>query len=631
MVLPANQNQSHLDNGDVEDKLKTTFLNSESEDDEEAKFDSAKESFLALDAYKRTRTYGNNPSALEVPPPSSNGDDYQMIMNETFHHDDEESIATVGFDIDNDLFQMDDLFLMDDDDDNNNYAEAKLDDGDEDVSSIKTEMKDEDLNNNNNDDDNVNGDINEKGENDSDNDDEQVVHDQTQDVEQNDGIGQEDNTNGNESAVVQKEENASIDERDVDEDNDLPIENDDTTDASSEKESTAPEDKEDDNKNDDSFSLTQEDKIIKEGDNSSSQEAMNSNVSDAEPDTNDEAMDRLSSRELKKKIRHLFYSLSKEEKKSLSVKQFKRTLENIIGMKLDSDEKEMMKELVGSLFDAENSSDESDNDDEDDEEEEQSSTESDYDEPSTRSKGKKKSPKSKKVKAGDGSAKFHSPLTRSQTKPRKPRKPSHLKIHEEMRRKKLLAEAKVRDEELQSAAAQKMNEEDMKRAQLIAKKFDTNTEEARIKRMEDRIGLLEKLKQKRLDLLSVEQRSLMDNDDEDNEKLSSLASHGNVGGGTKLQVTTASSNSDNSSEESSDEDDDFELEIIKKVPKTAITRRKSPTSVLDMFGLKSNPAKVIKNQKQSTIVASSLTNPRAALRNALRAKQFESGNRWLAK
>ena len=82
------------------------------------------------------------------------------------------------------------------------------------------------------------------------------------------------------------------------------------------------------------------------------------------------------------------------------------------------------------------------------------------------------------------------------------KKPSHVRIHAEMLRKRRIEELKVRNEELQL----KQSKEGQQRAEQIAAKFETNTEELRLKRLEDRLDLLQKLDQKRIKVVSVERR-----------------------------------------------------------------------------------------------------------------------------
>jgi hypothetical protein len=211
----------------------------------------------------------------------------------------------------------------------------------------------------------------------------------------------------------------------------------------------------------------------------------------------------------------------------------------------------------------------------------------------------------------------------------KQRKPSYVKIHHEMMRKRQIAEAKVRAEELQDQTQKKLSEEDRKRAELIAKKFETDNEEIRIKRMEDRIGLLSKLEQKRLMILKEEEDMDM--------VLVSLKQ--NIPSDTI--VPTQVDESEDAESESDDDDSDDELDIIDQKTKISRevnvsfkqhdsqlpdpSRKSSPKSVLAYFVVAGN------NQTENSTKRRQFANPRVALRNALKAKQFENGNLWLAK
>ena len=58
--------------------------------------------------------------------------------------------------------------------------------------------------------------------------------------------------------------------------------------------------------------------------------------------------------------------------------------------------------------------------------------------------------------------------------------PSHMKTHHQMLRKWQLVKAKIRTEEIQAEKIQKVDEEDRKRHKMIAQRFDTNSEKARV-------------------------------------------------------------------------------------------------------------------------------------------------------
>ena len=632
---------------------------------ERGEIDSKNASALdALKAYKKNRVYGRvsststpsdattstsptipvSISASTEDREKEEGDDKisetktDMTSDETIQDEnDEDSIATV---------QMDqDLFRMEDDDNEN-----------DETNSVKTESKIEN---------------NESLEVD---DDEMLVLDQTQtctqtlsqeedeysiNISNNDG---EDDSKGVSDVAETSDETPRIGRRkkkypmgkhvksNESKGETITIETDSKKTAVEEKQADAVEDEDEDV---DTFSLTQDQDtqdVNKETEEIEQQHETEVKLSKEENDSSSAIHHEpvsLSKRELRKMVRDVYVQYP--DKESMTFRQFRNALKTAKNVTLDKQQRKMVKEELANLMNQDSDSD-PELEDARGEDEEHSSTESDYEEPATKTKKKNKSSKKKnritrqeEGNEDENDSKSISPSRR--TRPKKTRRtPSHLKIHHEMRRKKVLAEARIRAEEMQAAKNKKLNEEDQKRAQLIAKKFDTNTEEARVQRMEDRIGLLGRLKQKRLDLLAVRGDSNDVNDEqdenEDNKKLSFLSSMNKM---DKDDIIVDDGQNDRSSseEESSDDEDDgdVELEIIGKSTNTEMKsainplRKSSPTSVLDIFGLKaqSSNSKHPSTKKQNNIVAASFSNPRAALRNALRAKQFESGNMWLAK
>ena len=271
--------------------------------------------------------------------------------------------------------------------------------------------------------------------------------------------------------------------------------------------------------------------------------------------------------------------------------------------------------------------------------------------------------------------------TPSSRKNRK-RQPSHLKIHHEMLRKRQLEEQRLRAE-----AAGKEAEE------AIARKFQTDTEESRIQRRRDRVGLLGKLQARRFDLIKN-----CEVDESDNVPLSSLgkpskgeaaeAEAGEVkkeGDAKVVPRLTASSaanisdessddddaddkvdaaqgqeqkeqqdatkkadakpkranviddsssdedSDDDGSDEDSDDDDQMELEIVTKAAGASPAEEPSApspskaSSALDILAGKKKPA------RRAPVVKKAMAPGRATLRNALRAKQVQAGNKWLAR
>jgi len=215
------------------------------------------------------------------------------------------------------------------------------------------------------------------------------------------------------------------------------------------------------------------------------------------------------------------------------------------------------------------------------------------------------------------------------------KKPSHVRIHAEMLRKRRIEELRVRNEELQV----KQSKEDQKRAEQIAAKFETDTDELRLKRLEDRLDLLQKLDQKRIRVISDEAKG------EGKAPKVNLEETAKLMANDDNQVPSAAK-----TEDSDDSDDDFELEIVgkdepsattKPFPKVAtagppVVAKSSAISMLDMVGgLKPS------DKKSKRVISLTADRPqaspgksmtaRAALRNSLRAKQRKGANMWLAR
>jgi len=374
-----------------------------------------------------------------------------------------------------------------------------------------------------------------------------------------------------------------------------------------------------------------------------------------------------SGRDLRKVVRQIFQQFP--DKNKITIKQFRKLVEKKCGVKLDKDNKKAFKNdlifLMNSDEDYEGSDDDGNqfNEFSDYEDDEQEKLVKKRRTRKGRKKNKTSTSKQDEDDTDSDTSERSSHVKRSKRSPKGSRKPSHLKIHLEMRRKKQLEEDRVRSEELKAAHQQKVSEEDRKRAEMIAQKFETNTEEARIQRIEDRIGLLGRLDEKRLITLA----SFDDESDEEDEdvKLSVLASqniedkyhnlvsshHIDSEGDNKANDGQDKRNYENEDEDNSGDDDesDDELElVVTKTQKISTqrtspgelqvvgnkTKNNSPNSVLNYFGCMAkssdksslNEAKLVAAKKKT-----SFANPRLALRNALRHKQFEKGNKWLAR
>ncbi|KAI2505893.1 hypothetical protein MHU86_8492 [Fragilaria crotonensis] len=204
----------------------------------------------------------------------------------------------------------------------------------------------------------------------------------------------------------------------------------------------------------------------------------------------------------------------------------------------------------------------------------------------------------------------------------KAKKPSATRIHAEMLRKKRMDELRVRQEELQM----QQNKEDQERAEQIAARFNTNTEELKLKRLEDRLDLLQKLDQKRIQVVTGE----------------------NIlpkGAEVEKGVPPAAFTSD------SDSDSDMELEIVDRVHQETVestaTEKSNGTTGSDaqlkalsiLTRISSAHASVVEKKQisWSEVALSVQSSPgkslsaRASLRRTLLSKQRKMGNLWLAR
>ena len=242
---------------------------------------------------------------------------------------------------------------------------------------------------------------------------------------------------------------------------------------------------------------------------------------------------------------------------------------------------------------------------------------SDFEEEAKKAPKKKRKPSTKRISTRKGASK----------------KPSHVRIHAEMLRKRRIEELRVRNEELQL----KQSKEDQQRAEQIAAKFETNTDELRLKRLEDRLDLLQKLDQKRIRVISDETKSEVPKEEKREEWMSAQRAD-------KVPSPVPP--------EDSDSDDDFELEIVgndeassskrhlSKMKSTGppVVTKSSAISMLDMVcGLMPTDKKPqltglvsLTADRPQASPGKSMT-ARAALRNRLRAKQRKGANTWLAR
>jgi hypothetical protein len=192
-------------------------------------------------------------------------------------------------------------------------------------------------------------------------------------------------------------------------------------------------------------------------------------------------------------------------------------------------------------------------------------------------------------------------------------------------RKRQLQQQKVLQEEMQQAEQRKISQADRERAEAIAKKFQTDSEELRLKRAQERLGLIDALVQKRLMLLNSDgEDSSDDNANSEDESSEDESSE------DELEIVGMDSKPTDNYEADSEEEEE-ELSKDKTSPKgikriVASPKKNSPQSIIAFFS--HSTSNYNNNQTGRNKV---VKNPRALLKHALKAKQFENGNKWLAR
>lgn len=188
---------------------------------------------------------------------------------------------------------------------------------------------------------------------------------------------------------------------------------------------------------------------------------------------------------------------------------------------------------------------------------------------------------------------------------------SALRIQAEQLRKKRMQELRVRNEELQYES------KDQERAEQIAAKFETQTDDQLRERLSKRVNLWQKLDKKRWNVLQAQP----------NIKLESTETAETI----KLETVTAEEDEKEVVKEvdsSTDSDSDDDLEIIGET-KTLMVAQSSPKparkDVLSLLELSS--PKLADHRKEPTI---SPNRTLATLKRQLRSKHQKMGNLWLA-
>ncbi len=188
---------------------------------------------------------------------------------------------------------------------------------------------------------------------------------------------------------------------------------------------------------------------------------------------------------------------------------------------------------------------------------------------------------------------------------------SALRIQAEQLRKKRMQELRVRNEELQYES------KDQERAEQIAAKFETQTDDQLRERLSNRVNLWQKLDQKRWNVL----QALPIIKPEPAETVESKKSEAN-------QVDDAPDKVSDDDDHSIDSDSDDDLEITGPT-KTLMVARDSPKKakkdILSLLELSS--PKLADHRKEPTI---SPNRSLANLKRQLKSKHQKMGNLWLA-
>jgi hypothetical protein len=280
---------------------------------------------------------------------------------------------------------------------------------------------------------------------------------------------------------------------------------------------------------------------------------------------------------------------------------------------------------------------ESDGDDRDDEKEEEEDSvgevdssddevdeSSDYEEdqkPNHSKEWKRRVPVTPKQHSTDTS---HAKSSRSSSLRKKKVNPktSAVRKHAEKLRQRRMQELRVRNEELQLEEDQR-SAQDQERAVQIAQKFDTNTDELKLLRVQHRLDLLQKLDQTRVRVLQTS-----------NTLVTTTAPR--TGDVHETTVAEDSTTPVGSETDKDDSDEDSELEIVgasETSPK--LWKHPPPRPTNDLLGDLLNRADDANNAMHPPLrtrkPAASPGSARAALKVRLVAQRRRMGNLWLAR
>ena len=234
-----------------------------------------------------------------------------------------------------------------------------------------------------------------------------------------------------------------------------------------------------------------------------------------------------------------------------------------------------------------------------------------------------------------------------------------------LRQKKRAEELKVRNEEMQLD----QTKEDEERQEAIAAKFETNTDELRLKRLEDRLDLLQRLDETRISVVAETSATPPRSNRKSEEKCPKEGTGDDVGivesekngganangiaGKNETTIASSESSSSDSDDESSSDEEDLVIVGMKKpfkplkpllnhLPSRCLqlldeigSPRKNKKAGRPKFAgarrTNASSANTSKSEKSMILSPNRSIGARFALRNALMQKQRKQGNRWLAR
>lgn len=185
-------------------------------------------------------------------------------------------------------------------------------------------------------------------------------------------------------------------------------------------------------------------------------------------------------------------------------------------------------------------------------------------------------------------------------------------------REKKMEDEKVRNEELSGAAEIKIHDEDLRRQEAIAARFETGQEEAKVLREKNRRCLLKQLLMKKHTVLAIGEDDARPESFIKDENYDLSAMKENTHSQDLDDASTASS-----SGSESDDSTDGELELILPPRYSFVDNILNPSSFKGTSNF--NVASCFPNQTKCSTVS------REGLRKSLKCKAIHAGNTWLAR